>query len=214
MKTDDLVDMLSTNLEAVDWRGVSRTILGAAGLGALVALALMMLTFGPRTDIADVRAWAFLALKFAFAGTIIAMSLAYLLRIARPGGERQVSTLLLALPFAVAAVAAIISLVLAPVPNWRSLIFGQHWLLCLVCIPLNAIPPFAAIVLALRQFASPTNLARAGALAGLAGGGISAFVYALHCTDDSVAFVALWYGLMIAFCTAVGALLGPRLLRW
>jgi hypothetical protein len=51
-------------------------------------------------------------------------------------------------------------------------------------------------------------------LAGLAAGGISAFVYVLHCTDDSLAFVALWYGLTLALCTAVGALLGPRLLRW
>src|SRR5215467_3707694 len=32
----------------------------------------------------------------------------------------------------------------------------------------------------MRQFASPTHLARAGAVAGLAAGAISAFVYALH----------------------------------
>jgi hypothetical protein len=214
MKTDDLVNMLSTNVEAVDWRGLSRTILGAAGLGALAALAIMMLVFGPRTDMSDVRAWAFLALKFAFAGAIVAISLAYLVRIARPGGERRVSTVLLGLPFAAAMAAFAISLVLTPIPDWRALIFGRHWLLCLMCIPLNAIPPFAAIVLALRLFASPTHLARAGALAGLAGGSISAFIYALHCTDDSVAFVALWYGLTIALCAAIGALLGPRLLRW
>lgn len=214
MKTDELVDMLSTNVEAVDWRSVPRTILGVAGLGALAALAIMMLVFGPRTDISNVRAWAFLALKFAFAGAIIAISLAYLLRIARPGGERRVSAVLLGLPFAAAVAAFVISLVVTPVPDWRAMVFGRHWLLCLVCIPLNAIPPFAAIILALRQFASPTDLARAGALAGLSGGGISAFVYALHCTDDSVAFVALWYGLAIALCTAIGALLGPRLLRW
>jgi hypothetical protein len=206
--------MLSTNVEAVDWRGLSRTILGAAGLGALAALAIMMLVFGPRTDVSDVRAWAFLALKSAFAGAIIAISLAYLVRIARPGGERRVSTVLLGLPFAAAMAAFAISLVLTPIPDWRALIFGRHWLLCLMCIPLNAIPPFAAIVLALRLFASPTHLARAGALAGLAGGSISAFIYALHCTDDSVAFVALWYGLTIALCAAIGALLGPRLLRW
>lgn len=214
MKTDDLVDILSTNLEVVDWRGVSWTIPRAAGLGALVALAIMLLVFGPRTDLSDVRAWTFLAVKFAYAGATIAISLAYLFRIARPGGERRVSTLLVGLPSATAVVAMVISLALAPVPDWQAMIFGQHWLLCFVCIPLNAIPPFAAIVLALRRFASPTHLTRAGALAGRASGGISAFVYALHCTDDSMAFVGLWYGLTIALCTGVGALLGPRLLRW
>jgi hypothetical protein len=55
---------------------------------------------------------------------------------------------------------------------------------------------------------------RTGALAGRVSAGISAFVYALHCTDDSVAFVGLWYGLTIALCTLVGGILGPRLLRW
>jgi hypothetical protein len=84
----------------------------------------------------------------------------------------------------------------------------------LICIPLNAILPFAALVLALRLFAAPTNLWRAGALAGLAAGAISAFVYALHCTDDSLPFIALWYGLAIAGCALIGGLLGPKLLRW
>lgn len=37
---------------------------------------------------------------------------------------------------------------------------------------------------------------------------------ALHCMDDSVPFVALWYGGTIASCTLAGAMLGPRLLRW
>ena len=214
MRTDDLVDILSRNVEAADWRRVSWTIPGAAGLGALVALAIMLLAFGPRTDLSHIRALTFLALKFAYSGATIAISLVYLVRIARPGGERWVSTLMMSLPSAAAVVAVIISLLLAPMLDWRAMILGQQWLLCLVCIPLNAIPPFTAIVLALRLFGSATHLARAGALAGRASGGISAFVYALHCTDDSVAFVGLWYGLTIALCTAIGALLGPRLLRW
>ena len=213
MKTDDLVEILSTNLEAVDWREVSRTILLAAGLGALAALAVMMLLFGLR-DVSDLRAWIFLAVKFAFTGAIIAVSLAYLVRIARPGGERRVSMILVAIPFAVAVVALALSLALAPVSDWPAMVLGRHWLLCIACIPLNAILPFAAIIFAMRQFASPTHLARAGALAGLAAGAISAFVYALHCTDDSLVFVALWYGLTMALCTVVGALLGPRLLHW
>ncbi len=75
----------------------------------------------------------------------IAISLAYLVRIARPGGERWVSTLLMSLPSAAAVVAVIISLLLTPMPDWRALIFGQQWLFCLMCIPLNAIPPFAAV---------------------------------------------------------------------
>lgn len=214
MKTDDLVQMLSTNLEAVDWRDVSRTILLAAGLGAIAALGLMLLVLGPRTDVSGLRVWTFLAVKFAFAGALIAISLAYLVRIARPGGEKRVSVVVMVLPFAIAIAVAAVSLALAPVTDWPAMIFGSQWLLCLVCIPLNATVPFAAILLAMRQLASPTHLPRAGALAGLAAGGISAFVYTLHCTDDSFAFIAIWYSLTIALCTVVGGLLGPRLLRW
>jgi hypothetical protein len=214
MKTDDLVNILSTNLDPVDWRSVSRRLLGAAAVGAFAALAGMMLSFGPRTDISDFRAWSFLAVKLAFAGVLVAISLACLVRVARPGGEQRASLALVILPFAAALVVLVVALVLAPPSAWQAMIFGQHWLLCIGCIPLNAIFPFAAIIFAMRRFASPTNLARAGALVGLAAGGISAVVYALHCPDDSLAFITLWYGLTIALCTVVGALLGPRLLRW
>jgi hypothetical protein len=55
---------------------------------------------------------------------------------------------------------------------------------------------------------------RAGALVGLAAGAVSALGYSLHCMDDTVPFVAVWYGGTIALCTLAGAVLGPRLLRW
>ena len=38
--------------------------------------------------------------------------------------------------------------------------------------------------------------------------------YSLHCPEMSVAFWAVWYVLGMLIPTAVGALLGPRLLRW
>jgi len=69
------------------------------------------------------------------------------------------------------------------------------------------------VIWAVRQMA-PTDLVRAGALAGMVAGAVSAVAYAFHCTDDSLPFVALWYGGTIALCTLAGATLGPRLLRW
>jgi hypothetical protein len=82
-----------------------------------------------------------------------------------------------------------------------------------VSVPVIAIVPFALVIWAVRQ-AAPTHLRRAGALAGLVSGGLSAAGYALHCTDDSLPFVAVWYGSTILLCTLAGAVLGPRLLRW
>jgi hypothetical protein len=93
------------------------------------------------------------------------------------------------------------------------MMMGDQWLECLVSIPIIAIVPFAAIISAVRK-AAPTNLVYTGAFSGLVAGGVSAIAYALHCTDDSLPFVALWYGGTIVLCTVAGAILGPRLLRW
>ncbi len=213
MKTDHLVKMMGTNLRAIDAHEPPRMILISAGLGALIALAMMMLFLGIRTDLSAPRTWILLAVKYAFAGANIGVSLANLTRIARPGGERRVSVALGLVVFAVAFVVAIVSLAFAPASDWKAMIIGEYWLLCLACIPLNAIVPFAAIVWAMREFA-PTNLRLAGAMAGRAAGGISACVYALHCTDDSLPFIAVWYGLTIVLCAVLGGIAGPRLLRW
>jgi hypothetical protein len=62
--------------------------------------------------------------------------------------------------------------------------------------------------------AAPANPTAAGALAGLAAGGIGGAVYGLHCFDDSPLFVAIWYPVGIALMTTAGALIGRRVLRW
>jgi hypothetical protein len=36
----------------------------------------------------------------------------------------------------------------------------------------------------------------------------------VHCTEDSPLFWSFWYVLAILFATALGALLGARVLRW
>ena len=116
-------------------------------------------------------------------------------------------------PFVAIVLLAAISLAFAPITYWDDMIVGDRWLECLLSIPVIAIVPFAAIIWALRR-AAPTDLVRAGALAGLIAGAVSATGYALHCVDDSLPFVALWYGGTIVICTIAGAMLGPRLLRW
>ena len=61
---------------------------------------------------------------------------------------------------------------------------------------------------------APTRLALAGAAAGLLAGAGGALIYALHCPEMAAPFLAIWYLLGMLIPTAVGALLGPRLLRW
>jgi len=213
VKTDELIGMLSTNVETVDRRQMSRTLARAIVLGALVALAAGLIVLGGRTDVGGNAALGFTVIKLIFAMTVTALAVSYLIRSARPGGSRRSSAVLVLLPFAGIVGLAAISVVHAPALHWQTMLMGDEWLECLLSIPIIAVVPFALVVWAVRQ-AAPTHLRRAGALAGLVAGGLSAAGYALHCTADSLPFVAIWYSGTIMLCTLAGALLGPRLLRW
>jgi len=213
MKTDDLIAMLGTNVEPVGRGLVGRTISIAVAAGAVIALGFMLVGLGIRADLTTTRATVFLLLKVAFALAVVGVAVRYLMRLARPGAERGVSPLAITVPFAAIALLGAISLGAAPSSHWDNMIVGDQWLECLLSIPIIAIAPFAVTIFAVRR-AAPTNLVRAGAVAGLIAGGVSAMAYALHCTDDSLPFVAVWYGGTIVLCTLAGAILGPRLLRW
>jgi len=213
MKTDDLIAILSTNIEAVDRRQVLRTMAKAIAAGASVALGAGLIVLGGRTNAGSDGALGFLVIKLMFAITVTALALFFLIGSARPGARRRGSVALVLLPFAGIVGLAAISLANAPAVHWQMMLMGDDWLECLLSIPIIAVVPFALAIWAVRQ-AAPTHLRRAGALTGLVAGGLSAAGYALHCTADSLPFVAIWYSGTIVLCTLAGAVLGPRLLRW
>jgi hypothetical protein len=160
------------------------------------------------------RALIFLAVKLAFAIGIAELALVHLTGLGAP--QRRTKDLVFARWFAVShrrVSLAVLSLGSAPRSHWDRMIVGDEWLECVLSIPIIAIVPFAVSIWAVRKGA-PTNLVRAGAFAGLIAGGVSAMAYALHCTDDSLPFIAVWYGGTIVLCTLAGAALGPRPLRW
>lgn len=214
MKTDELIDMLSTNVEPVDRRRLPHALGLAVLVGAGVALCITLLVLGVRPDLSNTSAVVFLCLKLGFAIGVVVLASLFLTKLSRPGGERTTRSPVALAPFVLIVLLAAMSLALAPSSHWEMMIVGDMWLECLLSIPIIAIVPFAVIIWAVRQFAAPTDLVRTGAFAGLVAGGVSAMGYALHCTDDSLPFVALWYGSTIALCTFAGAMLGPRLLRW
>ncbi len=213
MKTDDLIAMLGTNVEPVDRRYVLRVVGAAIAVGTLVATAVILLAFGFRADLTTTRAFIFLFSKLAFTMVTVVLTAIMLTKLARPGGERRISIVWVAFPFVAILLLAAVNLAFAPSAHWEGMIVGDQWLECLLSIPIIAIAPFALITWAVRRMA-PTDLRRTGALVGLAAGSISAAAYALHCVDDSLPFVALWYGGTIVLCTLAGVVLGPRLLRW
>jgi hypothetical protein len=213
VRTDDLIAMLSTNVEAVGRHRVARPVGKALAAGALVAVGAVLVALGGRPELGSGQLPGLLAIKLLFATTVTALAFRYLVGAARPAGRWPGSIALALLPFVGIIGLASISLTQAPTPHWQTVLMGSKWIECIVSIPVIAIVPFALVVWAVRE-AAPTHLRRAGALAGLVAGGLSAMGYALHCTADSLPFVALWYSGTIILCTLAGGLLGPRLLRW
>ncbi len=213
MRTDDLIELLSTNVEPVDHRQTVHNIRIAIAVGIAAALTIVLLILGPRADFTSLGTWLPAIFKIAATIVILLPASAYLITLSRPGGEHKTSMIFVALPFIAVIVLTALSLASAPSEHWKAAILSDEWLECVISIPLIAIVPFAVITWVVRQMA-PTDLARTGALVGLVAGCVSAIGYAFHCADDSVPFFALWYGATIALCTFAGWRLGPKLLRW
>lgn len=79
-----------------------------------MALGLMLARLGIRADLMTARALTVLVLKLAFAVGVVGVSSIYLMRLARPGGERRTSSIRIMMPFAAIALLAAVSHGLAP----------------------------------------------------------------------------------------------------
>jgi hypothetical protein len=212
MKTDQLIDMLSTNLEPAKSGQLRKTLAFTLLVGGLAAFCVMLATVGLRSDGGGSHK-AFLVFKLLFMLSLIGAGTGLLGKLIRPGQDRRNLYKVISITFAAVGLTGVVALLVQPSAAWRPMIMGTQWAMCAFCIPLFAVVPFAALIWALRRGA-PTNLRRAGMIAGLVAGALGAVAYAFHCPDDSIPFIALWYGVMVALCALIGAILGPRLLRW
>ena len=212
MKTDDLIRTLAADPPAHGWSMPALLALAALA-GLAVSVGLYFAAIGPREDIAAAAHSLRFLLKPAETLLLAMLAAPALLRLAQPGAPWRQATLLIAVVPAVVAIAVVAELIAVPRVQWSERLIGDNISRCLTLIPLLALAPLAAFLLALRQSA-PTNPALAGAAAGLLAGGLAATLYATHCTDDSPLFVAAWYSLAIAGVAALGALIGARWLRW
>lgn len=209
MKTDDLIRALAADTTAEPAIGarLAMGLLPALGFAVLA----VWVTLGFRADLGEAIFSPVSAMRFVLTGALGIISLRLALVLARPEGRGRFW------PLAVVAAVALGMLAWAfftiPPEGRQMALTGKTMTTCLVTIPLLSILPVGAILYALRQGAV-TAPAMAGAVAGLAGGGLSAATYALHCTEDSPMFYVTWYGLAILGVTLVATFLGARVLRW
>ncbi len=211
MKTDDLIRALAADtVRGPDLRATLLIgLLPALGVAAVA----VWLSLGFRADLATALVTPVSVARILLTGVLGIAASCLALLLARPEGGQTVRLW----PLAAVAVAALGLLVWAyvttPAEARQMATVGKTMTTCLVTIPLLSILPVGALHYTLRQGAVTAPL-RAGFVAGLAGSGLSAAIYALHCTEDSPLFYLTWYGLAIAGVTLVSTLIGARSLRW
>jgi len=213
MKTDKLIDVLSANVEPIKGGELRHALAVGLGVGGAIALCLMFAIFGLPADAFRSEYVGLKGLALALTLGVAAVGAGFLVRLARPGQPARLPLLPIVLALFLLIAASCVTLALTAPAAWSRLVLGPQWSVCLVCVPLFAVAPFASLIWALRKGA-PTNLRRTGAVAGLVAGALGAAVFALHHVGGSIPFITLWYGGPILLCTLFGALLGPRLLRW
>jgi hypothetical protein len=209
MKTEDLLKVLAE--DTLPRPGAGQILARWIGPSLVVAFLALIATLGLREGLFDALVQPLVGLKLVLPLVLAAAALPLALQLARPGARPRSHWLWIA-PL-VALLAAGYAWVITPDGARMMAFTGKTIAGCLVSIPLLSLPILGVMLLALRQGAVVAPV-RAGAVAGLAAGGLGAAIYALHCIEDSPMFYATWYSLGIVIVATLGAALGPRLLRW
>lgn len=213
MRTDRLVELLSTGITPTQ-SGAAAQRIGVSLPAAVIGATLLMVTvFGVRHDLGSAVQtsifWEKLALPLCLAiGALIATE-----RLARPGPRVGTAWPIMATPVIVVWTTAILIIAGATPQDRLPSILGHSWRSCPFNISLLAVPGFIAIFWAVRGLA-PTRLRLAGAACGLLASSIATVTYCFHCTEMHPAFWSVWYLLGMLLPSLVGAALGPRFLRW
>lgn len=211
MKTDRLIDALAHDTGATP-RYIAERRLAIAGIAGLaVSFAMVVTVFGVREDFGS--SLTIVLLKAAFGVVALAAALPLLLELARPNTSTRRAAAPAALFVAASAAIAMGAFLLTPPEARMNAWVGGGMPECLYRIPLLAIPIAVALFLAVRGL-GPTRLTLAGAAIGGVSGSIAAIAYSSCCQMDTALYVASWYLAAILLCSAVGAVVVGRALKW
>lgn len=211
MKTDTLIELLAREAGPAPRALAARRLSPAAVAGLVLSAAAAIAAFGliPQDMFATPVPWT----KMAYAGALAIAAAWLTTRLSRPAAPSgQARRTAVAVVLAMLAIGGV-SLWLTPADQRMEALLGHSWLTCPWNVTALSMPGLAASLWAVRGLA-PTRPRAAGFAAGVFAGSVGACGYALACTEASPAFVAVWYTLGIIVTGAVGALLGPRVLRW
>lgn len=212
MQTDQLIRTLAAD-NAHRARPVGFMLALALLSAAPVSVAIFFAGLGVRPDVMTAMHNPFFDLKFAVTLALAIPAIAISLHLSRPEASLQGWAWLLLLPVGLLIAGIGGEMMMQQRLPMMTRLVGSNSRVCLTAIPLMSLPLLAAALIGLRHGA-PTRPVVAGAIAGLLSAGLAATLYASHCVDDSPLFVATWYTLATALVTAIGALVGSRVLRF
>lgn len=213
MRTEDLIKALAADTPRVSRYETQRRLLAGLVMGGAAAFAIVALTMGVHSDLPGGMMDPHFLMKWAYTLSLGAIALVATVNAARPEAPRSRALWLLAVPFALLLAGSVVELVQAPADHRMAMLMGESNWQCMVAVSGLSVPLFGGLLWSFRRLA-PTRLRTAGAAAGLAAGALSATLYALHCGEVTATFVVTWYTLGMALAAGLGALAGPRLLRW
>jgi hypothetical protein len=213
VKTDELIIALSRQAEDVDAGTPARRLLAASLLGIAGAAPLLLWWLGVNPHLASDAQTPMFWVKWVFVAAVAAAGATLVSRLARPGAAIRGAVQAVAVPFVALWGLAAVVLLGAARPERMPLTMGSSWSTCPFSIALLSLPALVLLLMAVRSLA-PTRLRRAGAAAGLLAGALGALVYVLHCPELEAPFLAVWDVLGMLIPAGVGALVGPRALRW
>jgi hypothetical protein len=130
-------------------RSLTGTVVAALAVGFALSAVLFWITPGPRANLAAAATTVRFDLKVVEMLLLAAAAGVLALRLARPGADvKSAMGLVLFVPILLAA-AALIEFALVG-PQWRTKLVGSNSLICLMAIPLLALPVLAALLCAMR----------------------------------------------------------------
>ncbi|MDE1918937.1 MAG: DUF1109 domain-containing protein [Sphingomonadales bacterium] len=213
MNTDDLIRSLSQNVAPVPRGALAGRIVAGMAAGAAVTAVIVTGVLGIRPDLHDAMHGFSFWMKWIYTGSLGIGAVVGVLRLARPDVASLRGLWWLTVPVLLLAGIGMGELASTPSREWLAMWLGASWKVCPWLVLTLAMPIFIGLLWSFRRMA-PTRLREAGAVAGLAAGAWAATIYCLHCPEVSAIFVLTWYSLGIVLAAGIGALLGPRLMRW
>jgi hypothetical protein len=210
---DDLIERLSAEAGRRPRRSIPSSLITAVSAATIVTLGLSYALMAPVEWTSRQLMQPVFLLKIAFLVSLLLASLSIVRDLSSPGRKVSLQLTFALVPFLILAALSYDEVTARHPAGLQHELVHQSIVACLLHVGLLAVPAFAILVFTVKAFA-PVDLSRAGLYIGVLSGCIGALGYAFHCHDELITLVAVSYTLAIVQMGLIGALLGPRLLRW